>query len=113
MKRSIALLISAAVTAFVLIAVLAVASPKGDASASAANGAGQDQVVTVVAPSTTGAPGNVAALQARLAVMQQREAAYQQRLQQAYAQLQAAQSQSAAAPAGGHGEHEGNGGGDD
>lgn len=105
MKRSLALFISAGVTALILVAVLAVAAPKLDATNASA--IGQDQIVTIVAPSgVQAASSDAAALQAQLAVMQQREAQYQQRLQQAYAQLQAAQNQPAGAPSGEHEEHE-------
>ena len=101
MKRSIALLISAGVTAVVLVAVLAVTAPKID-SASAV----QPAVPNTLAsddPETLRQQ-----LQATQALLQQREAAYQQRLQEAYAQLQAAQGSGAGSFEGEDGdEHEG------
>ena len=88
MKRSIALLISAGVTALVLVAILAVTAPKIDPIAAdqpaVANALVSDDPVTLRQQ-----------LQATQALLQQREAAYQQRLQEAYAQLQAAQGSAA------------------
>lgn len=85
MKRSIAILVSAAVTAAILLAVLAVGASRPDSSAAEAQAA-----------SSSGS-NDPAVLQQQLqeayTLLQQRDAEYQQRLQEAYTQLQAAQSQ--------------------
>lgn len=82
MKRATALMISAAVTALILVAVLAVAQAW-------TSGAAQD---SALAAQPAGASADAAALQQQLndayTLLQQRETEYQQRLQEAYAQLQ-------------------------
>jgi len=83
MKRATALMISAAVTALILVAVLAVAQAR--TSGSTVDGA--------LAAQPAGASADAAVLQQQLndayTLLQQRDAEYQQRLQDAYAQLQA------------------------
>jgi DNA anti-recombination protein RmuC len=82
MKRATALMISAAVTALILVAVLAVAQAKTSGST------GDSALAAQPAAAST----DPAALQQQLndayTLLQQREAQYQQRLQEAYAQLQ-------------------------
>jgi hypothetical protein len=84
-KRSIALLVSAGVTALILVAVLAVSAPGTDPTTTPVN----------AAPATLS--NDPAVLQQQIQqvydLMQQREATYQQRLQEAYAQIQTLQSQ--------------------
>jgi hypothetical protein len=88
MKRAIALLISAAVTAVILLVVLAVASPKTDPLTAGVNAASENPAVDPASLSN-----DPAVLQQQLqdayTLLQQRDAAYQQRLQEAYTQLQA------------------------
>jgi hypothetical protein len=89
MKRPIALLISAGVTALILIVVLAVASTTTDAVQADA----QQQ-----ATASSELSSDPAVLQEQLrqayALMQQRDSIYQERLQEAYTQLEQTQSQS-------------------
>ncbi|HZY40538.1 MAG TPA: hypothetical protein VFF59_00905 [Anaerolineae bacterium] len=103
MKRITALLISAGITMFLVVTVLAVAQSQAAASTPTAAPA------AVAAPA---ASSDAAVLQQQLdeayTLMQQREAQYQQQLKDAYAQLQAQGQQ---AGSGGHesGEHESHG----